>query len=505
MLPKNLKYGSKIESAYARSMRSNIQPQNGTGPYNLGDTIIINIPTRAGLCLVPNESYLKFNVNINSGTANNAFRWDSAGSHCIIQKITVYNGSNMLQQIDNYGMLAKLLFDLQLPTDATYGKYNLLCGTRADTVAKTINAFPTIAAVATIPVATPANLDATVTNTNTAITNVNVAITNINAALALATSTNISANQVNSGERIGGDGALNGTGAVASQTYCLSLISLVGVLCSQNYIPLWEMSSAPLRVEIQLVDQLVKACNVLTNGTAISTATLTNVEYIGNFIELGDPAIAMIKDSLGGQPLQFVVPDYRNYVYNYTMTDGASASIAMPIAAKFSSLKAIFISVRDQNVGAVTYFPYSSVTRNILDYQFRIGANVFPPKPPNTLPEMFAECLKAIGSISDINQQPSIDKFSYTLVNSGNTAALRDTATSVSSQYSGSFYIGIDLESYANADKSQLFSGYNSNSDDCYAILNFGTQTGANNIRFDAFANFDCVVICENNTCYVKF
>ena len=62
MLPKNLKYGSKIESAYARSLRSNIQPQNGTGPYNPGDTIIINIPTRAGLVLVPSESYLKFNV-----------------------------------------------------------------------------------------------------------------------------------------------------------------------------------------------------------------------------------------------------------------------------------------------------------------------------------------------------------------------------------------------------------------------------------------------------------
>ena len=59
MLPKTLKYGSKIESAYARSMRSNIAPQNGTGPYNLGDTIILNIPTRAGLVLVPSESYLK--------------------------------------------------------------------------------------------------------------------------------------------------------------------------------------------------------------------------------------------------------------------------------------------------------------------------------------------------------------------------------------------------------------------------------------------------------------
>jgi hypothetical protein len=493
MLPKTLKYGSKIESAYARSMRSNIQPQNGTGPYNLGDTIIINIPTRNNLVLVPSESYLKFNVNITSGTADNAFRWDSCGSHSCIQRIRIFHGSNIIQDVDNYGMLAKILFDLQMPTDATYGKYNLLCGTRADTVLK----VPTIT-----PVPAAAGTPAAGAETTTLI---NVGITATNASLATLSAKGISVNQVNSGERIGGDGALNGTGAVASQTYCLSLISLVGVLCSQNYIPLFEMTSAPLRVEIQLVDQLVKACNVLTNATAVSTATLSNVEYIGNFIELGDPAVAMIKDSLGGAPLQFVVPDYRNYVYNYTMTNAAAASIAMPIAAKFSSVKAIFISVRDQNTGAASYFPFSSVTRNISDYQFRIGPNVFPPKAPATPVEMFAECLKAIGSISDINQQPSIDKASYTLINSVNTAALLDTASSVSNQYSGSFYIGIDLENYANAPKDQIFTGYNTNTEDIYAMLNFGTQTGGNNVRFDAFCNFDCVLICENQTAYIRF
>jgi hypothetical protein len=60
MLPKNLKYGSKVESAMAESYRSNIAPQNGTDGYGLGTTIIINIPTANNLVLVPTESYLKF-------------------------------------------------------------------------------------------------------------------------------------------------------------------------------------------------------------------------------------------------------------------------------------------------------------------------------------------------------------------------------------------------------------------------------------------------------------
>jgi hypothetical protein len=480
MLPKTLKYGSKIESAYARSMRSNIQPQNGTSGYNLGDTIIVNIPTRNNLVLVPSESYLKFNITVtNNANAGNAFRWDSCGAHGIIQRIRVFHGSNLLQDIDNYGMLAKMLFDLQMPTDATYGKYNLLCGTRNDLVLKA----PTIAQAAGNTAAdVAAVLDASIS------------------------AKGLSVLQVNSGDRVEATAALVAAAGTTTNTYCLSLVSLVGLLCSQNYIPLFEMSSAPLRCEIQIVDSLLKGLNYLTAANGAPTATLSNVEYVGNFIELGDPAVAMIKDSLGGQPLQFVVPDYRNYVYNYQLTNNQTATLAMPIAAKFSSLKAIFVTVREYGTGAVSYFPYSSCSRNIIDYQFRIGANVFPPKVPNTLPEMFSEVLKAIGSISDINQQPSIEKASYSLVSSLNTAALLDTASSVSNQQSGSFYIGIDLENYSNAPKDTIFTGYNSNTEDIYCLINYGSQAGATcNARFDAFANFDCVVICENNTAYIRF
>ena len=51
MLPKNLFYASKVESAYARSYGTNIAPQNST-QYGLGGNIILNIPTRNNLVLV---------------------------------------------------------------------------------------------------------------------------------------------------------------------------------------------------------------------------------------------------------------------------------------------------------------------------------------------------------------------------------------------------------------------------------------------------------------------
>ena len=78
MLPKNLKYGNKVESAPAKSYRSNIQPQSGTGPYNLGDIITINIPTRANLVLATTESVLKITANyLNGATAADGLRLES--------------------------------------------------------------------------------------------------------------------------------------------------------------------------------------------------------------------------------------------------------------------------------------------------------------------------------------------------------------------------------------------------------------------------------------------
>jgi hypothetical protein len=137
MLPKQLKYGSKTEAAWASSYRTNIAPQNGNGPYQLGNTIIINIPTSKNLVLATTESYLKFGVGFpnTAGTAAaNVFRWDSCGAHGIIQRIRTFHGSNLICDTDNYGLLAKILFDLQISTDASYGRMNNLVGTRNDLI-----------------------------------------------------------------------------------------------------------------------------------------------------------------------------------------------------------------------------------------------------------------------------------------------------------------------------------------------------------------------------------
>lgn len=455
MLPKNLKYGSKVESAVARSYRTNIQAQNGTGPYNVaGDTITINIPTRQNLVLVPSESYLKFKLNITSGAASSNFRFDSCGAHGVISRIRVWSGSNLLQDIDQYGLLSKMLFDMQISTDAAYGKMNVTSGTRNDLV--------------TVQAAT------------------------------FTASSGLSSIQANSGELIGGQVSV-ASGSVVSDTYCIPLISLVGSLCSTNYFPLFACSSAPLRVELQLAPSVIAFC--AANSTA-ATATLTNVEYIAQFIELGDAAMSAIYGSLSGEPLQMVVPDWRNYQFTSQLTAATATQVNMPIPAKFSSLKSLITTVREKGTGAANFFPFGSNTQGINQYQFRLGSLVVPSNPPTTTQEMFMEVQKAIASISDVAYQPSIEKSSY---QQNIAVSSVDSATSVSSTNSGSFYCGIDLENYSAASKDTIFSGYNSNTDDIYWVPTFTATNTLASCRFDAFANFDTVVVFENNTAYVKF
>jgi hypothetical protein len=112
--------------------------------------------------------------------------------------------------------------------------------------------------------------------------------------------------------------------------------------------------------------------------------------------------------------------------------------------------------------------------------------------------------------MSDLNHQPSIDFSSYTQDNPAANAKdanvlLTPNYYTTSNVSSGSFFVGLDLENYANADKNAIFSGWNSNTDDIYFIPTYAAQAAATTTRFDAFAMFDTVLVFENGTCYVKY
>lgn len=476
MLPNQLNFMNSVEASQGRSYKSNIQPQSGSS-FKPSETIIINIPTRNNIVLSPSESYLRGKVSFKNGAVTGAessyIRLPECGSHALFYRLQLYHGSNLLESIENYPLLAKLMYDLQLSTNQTAGKQSILAGTSTEyVVGSSVGDIATGAVAADI-------------------------VTALQATKNVAKYNNVG-RRLNSGQI-----ALNET---VTMDFSINLISLIGSL-SSKYIPLFEMSSAPLRLELQLVsnplDAVISHKALATDGNAM---VLSDVEFVAQIIELSDSAISIIKNNTGSRPLQFTYGGWKNYRWSQSVAGKSSTNIAMPIPAKFASLKSLFIlTKRSTATGVITAFPLISEKFYLSSYQFRIGPQLLPSKPCTLISEMFAETLKAIGSLSDINHSPAID---FDTFNIDITDVSTETVKVLSTKTSSSFIIGIDLENYSGSDRSQMFSGSNTTSDDIFYNAIYGGNAGnadSVNLTLDCFANFDCVVCFENGGAFVKY
>ena len=439
MIPANLKFQSKVESAPARRYLTQIQPQGGSS-FSPSDTITINIPTRNNTALIPSESYLRGTLSLSCATANaTAATFESAGVHGFIQRIRVFHGSNLLEDIDNYAQLAKILYDFQASDDTVKGR------------------------------------------------------------LAVTSATNPQYN-VTSGTIVRGvnRGATSGVTTTATTVpFAINLVSMVGALAGDKYLPLWEMTAAPLRVEIVLKASVVTSLMSLAGTATAQTFAVTGVNYCGEFLELPDSAVSAIKSG-SSSPMQMVLPSFRSYTNSAAITT-AGTQVSMPIPAKFSSLKSIFVATRT-SVGADGLYPNSHCKYGLTSYNFRVGSEVLPSSAPTIVPEFYSEAVKCFGSLADLSLQPSIDLVSYSL-DVPNTIASSGDASLLDS---GSFVIGIDTEIYQNADKASIFSGTNTNTSDIFYIANF-TPAGNVTILQTAFANYDQVLVYENGVCYARY
>lgn len=455
MIPNTLKYLSKVESAPARRYRTNVQPQNGQGTsvsgqgYGPGSTITINIPTRNNTALIPSESTLKFSGAFTTTATVAVGALDSCGHHGWIQRLRIFHGSNLLQDIDNYSQLAKILYDMQMPNDSVAGRYSITSGTSADFSGAPVSA----------------NIDAT----------------------------GVTVKALNRGQNIGA-----GAATTRSFNASINLIALVGALAGGKYLPLWQMTSAPLRVELVLADNINKV--MCFNAGTPANFNLYNVEYIAEFLELPDSAIQAIESS-SSNPMQMVFPDWRSFTHSAQLTTNTNTQVSMPIPAKFSSLKSIVVNQRN-SLGGTNIYPLSSGTMGLSSYTFRIGSEVLPSSAPANSVDFFTEACKCFGSLADINYQPSIDVDSYNVTD----ALTIDTLPKYNSLNSGSFIVGIDLETYQNVDKSAIFAGMNTNTSDIfYQPVHNTTVAGNPQCYYTAFANIDTVLVCENGVAYVRY
>jgi hypothetical protein len=469
-LPKQLLYQNKVDAMGARPYTSNIQPQ-GAQTYSTNDVMIFNIPCNRNTVLSPHDTYLKFSMTATNGaTAQDFVRLSKAGAHGFIQRLRLFHGSTLLEDVDNYSNLMAQLCTHQRSADNISYKGSVVEG------------FEESCAV--IGSGSGAGAATSVYTVN-GLRGARISNATYGAAAGLAAG-----------------------GVTALRTFCIPLVSILGSL-GDKYLPLFAMTSAPLRLELQLVNSpLIPFVSI----TAIAAFTLSNVEIIGSFIELSDQALGVIQQSQMGAPLTLAVNRYSNLVFNATLNN-ATTNVSCPVPFKYSSVQAIINSIRQHSAGAITFDAFGSYNYNINEYWFQFGSESLPTKHPGSSSfgggdhqTMFNYYCSALGSPYSLDYNPLVSLYTYdTMTVPIVSAETANTAVGNISSIAGAFGIGQELVSFPSANQDQMFSGRNTSTEDIYHNMIFAANATTPAVRFDYYCLHHAVIICENGSASIRF
>lgn len=284
------------------------------------------------------------------------------------------------------------------------------------------------------------------------------------------------------------------TGADTELDLSFPLISILSL--TDNYVPCWAMTNAPLRLELQFVSNLAQ---LITSDQALVAAGSGNVfhdvKLIANFVEVSDAGMSIVRSSLGDGPVSWVCSSYSNYVFN-TNLPTAEKQVSMPVPAKFNSLKALYFVFREQFAGVATKPCDDAPNFKLKEYSTRIGSKVIPSEKPNSVPQFLAEMERALGSVGN-----RISPHSYT---SAEITAETSVAAGANAR-AAAFAIGVETESYSSAPMNSVYQGLNTATDDVFFQPTFSAQAGATDIRIDGFAHYDQLCIIDNGQAQVQF
>jgi hypothetical protein len=271
---------------------------------------------------------------------------------------------------------------------------------------------------------------------------------------------------------------------------------------SNNYVPCWALTSGSLRLEIQWASNIAQFVNY-SNNRSLGPATgapaiFSDVSLTANFMELSDSAMAIIENSLQGKPVEWVCSNWSNYIFNTNLPQSVT-NVSMSVPAKYNSLKSLLFTFRTAAAASgstaalgngtigTTVYGSSSLKFKLLEYDARIGSRVIPSDKPNTVSQFYSEFLRAISSVGNLDHETNT------------TFAMYTDDVSVAAR-SSKFSVGFDLESYSAVDLSKTYQGLNTSTDDIFANFRFDAQVAATNIRIDAYALYDQLIVCQNGS-----
>lgn len=125
-LPASMDYSPKLGGSHARRSDITIK-SNSTNSYTAGSTIYFDIPVRPNSFLDQSQTYLSLNLSPGATATELDHSVYSA-----IKSLTIVHGSNQIEYINNYGVLASALNDMTTSEDGHKSSLQVLMGCEAD-------------------------------------------------------------------------------------------------------------------------------------------------------------------------------------------------------------------------------------------------------------------------------------------------------------------------------------------------------------------------------------
>jgi len=476
-LTSDMLLGLKPSAPKSRSYRISVAPLNKS-VFAPGDQMIFELPTgRRGTWLDQTQSYLKFSVQVASTAASEATTGRTGvyvdnSAYSFIQRLDIYNSSNLLETINEYGQLANFLMDTSL-TQSDKAGLSALLGTNPNS--HTVLGVNPPAQWYSVPTThTPGD----------------------RSGLPMAT-----------------------TIAVADAipyTFCLPVLSGVVGVNSSKMLPVGQIVN-PIRCEFYL-----SALNdaIYAGGAAVApTWQIVNAEFCVCYVELQDDSLDMRAGP--GEAQYIATTTYRQSPVSIPQATNGEFTAMIPF--RCSSLNAIYgrfrncqACVQGANLTA-GYRKSSSINPNFSQYYFRVGSSMYPNKPvylqgggTGTGSEGYAELLKSFHALSSSigNSALTFNNYNVAQAAASGWAASYAIGTSkalsiLPDSFANAFAIGLELQTFSNRSDT-ILSGVSTLNSQVFFTATCRAAVGVD-IVADFFAQMDMILVLVDGILTAKF
>jgi hypothetical protein len=336
-------------------------------------------------------------------------------------------------------------------------------------------------------------------------------------------------NTVNLSERVGGVSICMGTDSNSAAgldlptsagafrfNFCIPLISLIG-LNTEKYFPIGSVNNMQLQMTTANLCPIVTFCTASTTNATLTVApTLSEFRLNMKYVDVGDQAAAMLRQTLQDGRWYIKSATYTNSAV--TIPSGSAGSQQALLQIRNSSVKSLY---HQFGIAPSLISPngaYDAVNIGTTSRQLQIGGAYFPNLPINDVQrpaEGYAVLIQSLGGSIPKAYGTTVDRGMYNSVggiaavpSGADNALVLPSATtraapagsnqgtlSVLEYPSGAFY-GYDLEKVGGG---VLFSGVNTRASPPFLNLFLGSALTAN-VTTQAWGLSDVVMVIDTNS-----